>query len=144
MWAEIRNSRRRGPAPAPVRDAETGLRWAARLMLGVAAFLLTDLALQPGFSHPATLFGRDKLEHIAAFAALTVVARLGWPGAPRLVLALPLLAYGAALEWLQGSQALGRTASMSDVIADVIGVGVGFWALWVAAQFAPFFRFRRA
>jgi len=112
-------------------------------MLGVAAFILTDLALQPGFSHPATLLGRDKLEHAAAFAVLTVLVRMGWPGAPRLVLALPLLGYGAALEWLQGAQAMGRTASLSDLAADAVGIGMGFWAVWVAAQLAFTFRLRR-
>ena len=89
------------------------------------------MATLPGDSQPPTLFGWDKLDHFAAFLALAVLARLGWPRSPRWSLAAFLLAFGVALEIGQATLTTGRVASASDVVADLVGValGLGFSAV---------------
>lgn len=120
MSAESKNPDARRP--------DAGLRWAFRVIFLTALLLVTDLALQPGYASPSTLFGRDKLEHIAAFATLTVLALNGWPSRGRLLPAALLLAYGIGLEYVQSLDFVGRTAAWSDVVADLIGITAGIIA----------------
>jgi len=101
------------------------LRWAARIVLLVAAVVITDLALQPSFDLPGPMLGSDKLEHAMAFLVLTILARIGWPGIPAWIAALVLMAYGFGIEVAQGAQDAGRTASLADLAADGIGVAAG-------------------
>jgi VanZ family protein len=88
------------------------------------SLLITDLALQPGLPAPSEIFGPDKIEHLLAFFVLTVLARMGWPQRGWLTSAV-LLGYGIGIELVQGSASFGRTASAADVIADLIGIGLG-------------------
>ncbi len=108
------------------------LRWAARILFVVAIVLITDLALQPGSALPPRLFGTDKLEHFAAFMALTILARIACPGLPRLLSGLLLLVYGGGIEWLQDIGSVGRTASVADLVADTIGIVCGLVVAWWA------------
>lgn len=103
---------------------DAGLRWAGRLLFVTVVLVIADLALQPGIPAPAELFGRDKIEHMTAFFALTVLARLGWPRRAGLMASL-LLVYGVGIELAQASSAVGRSASAADVVADVIGICLG-------------------
>lgn len=117
-------------APVIPGQAATA-RW--RLPARVAFALLTAavgvLGLLP---HPDAVpsSGWDKLDHSGGFAALMATAmpaRLGraWR------VALVLVAYGGAIELLQ--QAVpGRSAEWGDLLADAIGVGLG-WAVGRAA-----------
>ncbi|MEA1940784.1 MAG: VanZ family protein [Pseudomonadota bacterium] len=101
------------------------LRWAARIVLFVAAVVIADLALQPGLNLPGPMLGSDKLEHALAFLVLAILARVGWPGLPAWIAALLLMAYGLGIEAMQGAQDAGRTASLADLAADGIGVAAG-------------------
>jgi hypothetical protein len=67
----------------------------------------------------------DKIEHAAAFSALTIwfggllpQRFYGW-------LALALLALGGAIELAQGLMGLGRLADVRDLIADGWGIAFG-------------------
>jgi VanZ family protein len=97
-------------------------RWRAVFVAGALALL--PLALMPfemdkksGFAHG------DKVAHIIAFACLAYTAARGWPQRTR-VIVLTLAAYGVAIELLQALTPL-RSASLSDVAADIVGVAVG-------------------
>lgn len=106
------------------------------MLFVTTGLLITDLALQPGLPTPPELFGPDKIEHLLAFFVLTVLARMGWPRRSWITL-IALLTYGIGIELVQGSAALGRTASAADVVADMIGISLGL-------VFANMFRQGRA
>ncbi len=112
---------------------DAGLRWAGRVLFVTNALLITDLALQPGLPAPPEIFGTDKIEHILAFFVLTVLGRMGWPLRGWL-LTVVLIGYGVGIELAQDAIALGRTASAADVVADLIGIGLG---LIFASLFRP-------
>lgn len=91
--------------------------------------LITDLALQPGFATQPTMLGSDKLEHIAAFFALALLTRLGWPTISRLITGSLLALYGLGIEYMQSMEFVGRTASWADFVADLVGIALGFVVL---------------
>lgn len=91
----------------------------------IALVVITFVALLPGDQGRPTLIGWDKLDHIASFAALTLLARAGWPDRRRWVPAAALFAYGVGIELVQGSDLVGRTASLADLAANALGVGLG-------------------
>lgn len=96
--------------------------WRAVLAAGAVAML--PLALMPfeikekgGFVHG------DKVAHVIAFACLAYAAACGWPDRTRTIV-LSLGVYGLAIELLQTLTPL-RSASMTDLVADLIGVAFG-------------------
>ena len=100
------------------------LRWGSRILFLTALIVITDLALQPATGVPASLLGSDKLEHMAAFAALTVLSAMAWPNLPRLLTLPLLLLYGIAIEIAQNQLGNGRVASIGDIIADAAGIAL--------------------
>lgn len=68
--------------------------------------------------------GRDKIYHLAAFAALGVLAALAYPGAGLVRLGVLLLAGGVLIELVQALPAVGRDPSAADVLADAGGVAL--------------------
>jgi VanZ family protein len=100
--------------------------------LGRAAFagvLVVSLVVlfTPAGGVPSAPPGVDKLVHAVLFLALAATGR--WAGLRPVVLLAALVAYAAGSEVLQGLSAIGRTASVLDWAADVVGVLVGL-ALW--------------
>ena len=73
--------------------------------------------------------GVDKVVHASLFLALAVTGR--WAGARPAALAGLLVLYAAGSEVVQGLDAVGRSASVADWLADVVGVLAGL-ALWAA------------
>jgi VanZ family protein len=71
--------------------------------------------------------GVDKIVHVLLFAALALSGR--WAGIGRGVLAGLLVVYAAVSEVLQGLTPLNRSASVTDWLADVVGLLLGL-ALW--------------
>jgi VanZ family protein len=112
------------------------LRWfLGQELLFRAAFVLflalvTWLYLAPG-DQVASLIWKDKLQHAFAFTVLTVLAALGFErgGRPYRMGAF-LLLFGCALEGIQGLVP-GRTSAFADVVANGVGVGLGFIAVQV-------------
>ncbi|MBL4537712.1 MAG: hypothetical protein JKP96_03500 [Oceanicaulis sp.] len=102
----------------------------ARLALLITSVAIFGLALLPAHFESPTLFGADKIKHMGAFVMLALLARASWPLWPLWRLALGLAAFGAAIELAQGLSGLGRTASFADLVADLIGIGLGFALLW--------------
>lgn len=93
--------------------------------------MITALALTPGPAMPPVLLGADKLKHIAAFATLAGLVRLGWPTLKLWIVAVVLMAHGAFLEIVQGSPILQREMSLADLAADAIGIALGVAAVWL-------------
>lgn len=92
-----------------------------------AIVLIADIALQPGHATPPRLFGSDKIEHILAFMTLMFVARMGWPRQSVYLSGFVVLGYGILIEALQATQWIGRTASVADVLADLVGLLFGLF-----------------
>lgn len=76
----------------------------------------------PQVELPAGPRGIDKLYHVVAFAALVFPTALLWPDRWRSAGWLAIL-YGGILEIIQ--PAFGRSADISDLLADALGVTVG-------------------
>ena len=72
----------------------------------------------------------DKLGHAMLFMLLACSCRISWPGAPLFWPALGLLMLGLATEALQ-QFIPGRSGTLGDVAADLIGLGLGLGAAWL-------------
>jgi hypothetical protein len=108
-----------------IRDCLPVWRIALGLSLIAIVWLATTSSPYPMPSAPS-----DKVNHLIAFVELTLLARLGWPGQSVLRYALPLLAFGLALELVQ-SQLDHRDFSWADLLADAAGIALGLlpWPL---------------
>ena len=112
------------------------LAWSA--VVGYCGFIYY-LSDQPELRLPQPLAFSDKLIHVGMYAVLgwlwTVALRETWPGCTSLSVVLFSLlftfAYGLSDEWHQ-SFVPGRLASATDVVADMIGggLGAGSFLLW--------------
>ena len=96
-------------------------RLALVLLLGVVCWFAFKPSMPSvGWAH------LDKLQHIAAFTTLSLVASLGW--APREGLAgrvgAGLMAYGLFIEAVQ-TQLPSRSGSLADWAADAAGIAFG-------------------
>jgi hypothetical protein len=100
---------------------------AAFAVVGVVSLFVLFV---PASGVPTAPPGTDKVVHLVLFAALAFTGR--WAGAPRVPLAVGLLAYAAVSEVVQGTTALGRSASLVDGLADVAGVVLGL-LIWSAS-----------
>ena len=124
---EFRTAQHEGmPVTAPGRRTQAW-RW----LFWVLAAAVGLLALMPAPPQQASL-GWDKLDHLAAFAALALCAVFGWRGsrAERLAVLVALLAFGGAIELLQ-LVVPNRSGEWSDLLADGVGIGLGaLLALW--------------
>jgi VanZ family protein len=103
--------------------------WLARLLFAVAAIAIAVLSLLPTSALPDIALW-DKLQHLIAYAGLTATAtfaapagvRRGWSG--HLLLASAMIAFGGAIELLQGLVP-GRFPAFADLIANGLGVLAG-------------------
>lgn len=103
--------------------------WFAAFWLAVLAGIV--LSLWPGPRLPDPWFpAADKLQHAVAYAALFMLGRQAGYRSTR-ALIVGLLALGAAIEVAQGFTAT-RSAEWLDLVADGVGIGVG----WLAAAWA--------
>jgi VanZ family protein len=96
-----------------------------RWLLLLLAMAITFLALVPTPPRQMDL-GWDKLNHLAAFAALGLCAVFGWRSsrAARFSVLLALLAFGGVIELLQ-LRIPNRSGNWADLGADAIGIGLG-------------------
>ena len=94
--------------------------WRAALVL--LLIVITWLALTPA-PPPRADLGWDKLNHLAAFATLAVVAVLGRCGSGWRV-GGGLLAYGGLIEVLQSFTPT-QVAEWPDLLADGVGIVLG-------------------
>jgi VanZ family protein len=109
------------------------MRW----LFWLALIAITLLALSPRPPAVADL-GWDKLNHLAAFALLGLLARLAWPAQSLVRWLLSLLVYGGLLEIAQGLTP-NRQAEWGDLLADALGLLLALglslgWERWQQAR----------
>ncbi|UDF03361.1 VanZ family protein [Asticcacaulis sp. AND118] len=93
-----------------------------RVCLVLLSLAIGILVLGP-FAHAEESFGlTDKEAHIIAFFSLTLMLQLAFPRVRRMDMALGVLLLGALIEVVQ--LFTGRSASVGDWLADLIGVSV--------------------
>ncbi len=84
------------------------------------------LALMPLKQSSQGIPHADKVAHAVAFATLTALAVGAWRdhGVP---IAVGMLAFGGAIEVMQGAFTVTRQASWLDLLADAFGITLGLW-----------------
>ena len=87
-----------------------------------AALFTLVMALLPHPPIPALLVGGDKVQHVLAFVALSLLASFAFPKRRPIELFLTLAGFGAAIEFLQMIPALNRDAEVRDWIADCVAI----------------------
>lgn len=105
--------------------------WRTLFCISIAAITWLGFTSEP---YPIPSSASDKVNHLMAFAELAILTRLGWP---RLSLIPPLLVltgFGLALE-LGQSITPWRDFALSDLLADIIGIVLGYGLMTL------FFRF---
>jgi len=115
--------------PSVLKQASLWL-WRATfftLLLAVTAFCLAKLP-------PSEPLINDKIQHFIAFAALAVPCAMSWPLRRFFpLLAVALIAYGAAIEFTQHFLPW-RSAEWLDLLADAAGVVAGGVAIMLWRQ----------
>ncbi|MGY1749760.1 VanZ family protein [Modestobacter sp. SYSU DS0511] len=102
----------------------------SRGVFAVAVLVSLAVLFAPPSGVPDSPPGVDKLVHLLLFAALAGSGR--WAGIGGGVLAGALVLYAGVSELLQGTDLVGRNASVGDLLADVVGVALGL-AAWTAS-----------
>lgn len=114
---------------SPLRRFAVFCCWAAVAGAYVAAILPQKEAPHLG--------GTDKLDHMAAFFTVTVLARLAYPRVPVAILFGIIAVFGGLIELSQMVPAIHRDAEWADWVADMAATAIGLlvaWPLHVAAE----------
>jgi hypothetical protein len=74
--------------------------------------------------HPPQIPGNpnDKLQHMAAFATLSLLGNFAYPATPLLILFVRLSLFGAFIEVAQAIPLLHRDSDVLDWLADTLAV----------------------
>jgi hypothetical protein len=99
----------------------------ARGVFAVVVLVSLAVLFAPASDVPSAPAGVDKVVHGLLFAALAVSGR--WAGVARGALGVLLVGYATVSELVQELTPLGRTASIGDLLADVVGLLAGL-LLW--------------
>jgi VanZ family protein len=110
--------------PPPATDRLERLFKAMFALAAIAVMVLSLLPLGP----QAPSLGWDKANHMTAFALLAVLGCRAYP-TRTVAVVTGLLAYGGLIEVLQSFTGY-RTAEWADLLADALGLPVG----WVIAR----------
>jgi VanZ family protein len=98
------------------------------LLFRLAAVLITvaivHLSLGAPGDRPAPLHV-DKVKHFVAYGSLAGAMMLGWARVPVWRIVLLAALFGVGMEIAQGLGGLGRTASVADGIANLVGAATG-------------------
>jgi VanZ family protein len=86
-------------------------------------FAVYGLAIMPPAAAPA--IGNDKVQHMAAFLTLAVLASLALPKLSVWMVGLVLALFGGLIELTQMIPALHRDASVYDWLADCAAIVAG-------------------
>lgn len=97
--------------------------WKGIAALALLAATLVLLDPRGGALGPSFPFD-DKVQHVALFALLAMLAALAYQDKPRWGIFLALVLYGAAVELAQART--GRSPELLDLVADALGAAVVF------------------
>jgi hypothetical protein len=103
----------------------------ARGAFAVAVLVSLAVLFAPASDVPSAPPGVDKVVHGLLFLALALTGR--WAGVRAVVLGPLLVAYGAVNEVVQAVTPLERSGSVTDLLADAVGVALGL-AAWAFGQ----------
>ncbi|MFT5776328.1 VanZ family protein [Hyphomonas sp.] len=109
----------------------------ARRLAGLASLLVAAaiaiLSILPGEDLPEVHLS-DKVEHAIAYAALSACICF-WLGRRRIIAGvLVTVGFGAVLEIVQALAGTGRTASLLDEGANLVGACLGAGLAWMVAK----------
>lgn len=113
---------------SPLRRLAVALLWLAVATAYVAAVLPQPEAPHLGYS--------DKLDHVAAFGLIAVLARLAYPRARISLVLLLLASFGVLIEASQAVPFIHRDAEWADWFADLFASAAGLLAAWPLALLA--------
>ncbi|MEP6342043.1 MAG: VanZ family protein [Maricaulaceae bacterium] len=92
-----------------------------KIIFSVATVIVIYESLIP--SNATSVSGHfDKVAHFGAYFTLVCLAALSFPKAKLWIIVGLMICLGAALEGAQGLMNLGRSASIGDLIANILGV----------------------
>lgn len=101
-----------------------------RKILPIYWAFLTFMLLKPGienFEYPFMFNGIDKLLHLSIFAFLGFAFMATFPKIKFLYFIQIMMIYGMLTEILQDEMHLGRSLEGLDLVADLIGVLIGYF-----------------
>ena len=103
--------------------------WALRASFAAALVVTLTMAWLP---HPPSvpLNPPDKVQHVAAFLTLSLLATAAFPHAKLLRIGERLSFMGALIEVVQNIPALHRDCDIMDWLADTIAVAVALTLVW--------------
>ena len=102
----------------------------------VAIAVILVMSLRPSVSMGG-IANIDKVLHFAAYAVLAGLARLGWPKLWGGWIFLGFAAFGTGIEIAQHTMNVGRTGSLGDTAANLLGAAlplVIFHFFWTRHQ----------
>ncbi len=104
-----------------------------RALFAVTLFATLAAALLPGSQVP-DLGAGDKINHIAAFVTLSIIAAAAWPYARLWQIGILMSAFGAVIEGLQALPIIARDAEWADWYADTLAAIVALTIVAVVRQ----------
>jgi VanZ family protein len=105
----------------------------ARILFFSALLAITVLAFLPDYSHlPQIVSLSDLVNHTAAFTVLFILYRLSY-GHATVQIVLLLIGYGLFIEAVQSFLPT-RSASLTDIVADGVGIILGYMTLKVSGR----------
>ena len=91
-----------------------------KILTFAALAVILVMSLRPSVSF-GDVPNMDKLVHFGAYAVLASLARFGWPKLWGGWIFLGLALFGIGIEIAQQTMNLGRTGSLADTLANVLG-----------------------
>lgn len=98
--------------------------WFFRLSAVLLAVAILLFSLQPATDFQGTLHA-DKVQHFLAYGLLAFLIALGWPKIRLIFVILIAALFGIGVEVAQGLTHFGRSASLFDGLANLIGASAG-------------------
>ena len=113
---------------SPLRRLFVVALWGAVAFAYVAALLPQKEAPHLGYT--------DKVDHMAAFLTVTILARLAYPRASVAMLFALIAAFGGLIELSQAVPFIHRDAEWADWLADIAATLLGLLIAWPLAILA--------
>ena len=120
------------PQPSLKMKPVSAVTWGWRLSCLAAALCIAWQSLEPGTGIVGSPY-TDKVMHFIAYLTLSGLALLS-RFTPRTLRILAIIfVFSVLMEAMQGLMNMGRTASLADIAANLVGIMVA-WGLWSGAK----------
>lgn len=108
-----------------------------QLLFAGCIMFTTTMAFIPITEMPNIFNLWDKVQHALAFTTLTITGNLAYPKNTKVVY-VGLILYGAAIELMQSTLTTTRFGEISDLLADSVGVAIGFAVYFLARKIVQY------